>query len=204
MKRNTKPADNFVSQITATWRKAVESIIETGGLLIAAKEQLHHGEFQKMIQEKLPFGPRTAQMLMTIAKHPVIGNAKYVSHLPPSWGALYDLTMLPHQELLGLIEDGYITPETQRSDIKNFGFYMLQRVPTSLRVLMQYAETYPNPDDLVPDFVIVDSGRNFTDGFEMPALAALPAWIKKLHVGLERYQEERNREFEATIRDLNH
>jgi hypothetical protein len=44
-------ADAFAAKITASWQKAVESILETGRLLIEAKEgpnKLPHGEFGKM------------------------------------------------------------------------------------------------------------------------------------------------------------
>jgi hypothetical protein len=88
-------------RITSSWRAAVASIIETGRLLKEAKEALDHGEFGLTADEKLPFGRRTAQMLMqsrSIPKHPIIGNAKHASHLPASWTVLHALTELPDRE----------------------------------------------------------------------------------------------------------
>jgi hypothetical protein len=41
---------------------------------------------------KLPFGDRTARMLMRIAADSRIANRKHVSVLPPSWGTLYQIT----------------------------------------------------------------------------------------------------------------
>ena len=69
--------DHFAELITASWRKAVTSIIETGRLLIQAKAKLDHGEFLRMfsnrlVQGSVPFGPRTAEMLMTIARNELI------------------------------------------------------------------------------------------------------------------------------------
>ena len=52
-----------------------------------------HGECERMFGQSLvPFGIRSAQMLMAVAQHPVISNTKHVSFLPPSWGTLYELT----------------------------------------------------------------------------------------------------------------
>ena len=86
-----KQVEEFAKQINASWQKAVESIILTGQLLNKAKEAVGHGRFTSMVNHDLPFGSRTAQMLMTIADHPVIGNPKFIAVLPPSWGTLYDL-----------------------------------------------------------------------------------------------------------------
>jgi hypothetical protein len=117
-------ADAFASQIATAWQKAVASIINTGKLVIEAKTVLPHGQFQKMIKEKLPFGQRTAEMLMAIAVNPVLSNPKFVSQLPPSWGSLYALTQLEDHPnapenffLEQLIKDGLINCEMRRSDV---------------------------------------------------------------------------------------
>jgi hypothetical protein len=70
------------------------------------------------IESDLPFSPRTAQMLMKIAEHPGITNAKHVSLLPPSWGTLHALTKLPSDEFERRIADGSIRPDLERKEIK--------------------------------------------------------------------------------------
>jgi hypothetical protein len=107
----------WTSRIAAAWQKGVEAILETGRLLIEAKAALNHGEFESVIQLKLPFDRRTAQRLMAIARHPVVSNAAHAPHLPPSWMTLYELTKLPPETLLPKIEDGSITPKTERRDV---------------------------------------------------------------------------------------
>ena len=108
--------DKYIAEITASWQKAVSSILETGRLLIQAKAELPHGKFGTMIEEKLPFGARTAQMLMVIAGHPVLSNAKCISHLPPHWATLHELAQLPEPRLLALIEDGTVHPELEHAE----------------------------------------------------------------------------------------
>ena len=69
----------WAARITACWRTSVEAILEVGRLLAAAKKELPHGEFGKMIESELPFTDRTARMLMTIASDPRLTNRKHVS-----------------------------------------------------------------------------------------------------------------------------
>jgi hypothetical protein len=68
-------ATKYAQRITACQRKSVESIIECGRLLIAAKDELKHGEFLKIIENNLPFKRSSAQAFMRIAKDKRI--AKY-------------------------------------------------------------------------------------------------------------------------------
>jgi hypothetical protein len=112
-----KSRRQFAEEISRAWQKGVGSIIETGQLVAQAKNDLQHGEFIVMIESDLPFGRRTAHQLMAIADNPVISNGKHVSHLPASWGTLYQLTRLPEQILEEKIADGTINPGMERKDV---------------------------------------------------------------------------------------
>jgi hypothetical protein len=76
----------WVQEITATWRKSLESILDTGRLLIEAKEKLDPGEFLEMIVRDLPFGERTAQRLMAIARDERLTDATHGSLLRRTGG----------------------------------------------------------------------------------------------------------------------
>jgi hypothetical protein len=108
-----------VRRITAAWQKTVANIVESGRLLIEAKDDIGHGGFQVMIRAELPFGPRTSQRLMEIAEDRVLSNTTHVSYLPASWGTLYELTKLPKHglDLEVLIEDGTINPRMERKHV---------------------------------------------------------------------------------------
>ncbi len=114
-------ADAWAARIVACWRASLEAILEVGRLLSAAKETLPHGEFGKMIETQLPFVPRTAQMLMAIADDPNISNPKFISHLPPNWGALYELSSLHlnEEQFESGIEKGAIRPDMDRKTLIN-------------------------------------------------------------------------------------
>jgi hypothetical protein len=115
-------AEYWAPKIHGEWRKSIEGILGVGRQLIAAKEACEHGEFLRLfkghenaVSDPLPWGDRTARMLMELAVHPVLSNRKFVSDLPQSWGTLYELTKLDDETLIAGIKSGEITPETTRA-----------------------------------------------------------------------------------------
>ena len=68
--------DDFAAAITCRWQETVRGCTDVGGLLLKAKDSLPHGEFVQMVRDQLPFGWRTANMLMAIARHPVLADSK--------------------------------------------------------------------------------------------------------------------------------
>src|SRR5262249_1283376 len=96
---NTISVDEAVANITTTWPKRAAALIATGQLLNRYRDELPHGEFTPMIEEKLPFGERTAQMLMEIARNDVLTNPQYLAALPPSITTLNTLAHVPEDKL---------------------------------------------------------------------------------------------------------
>lgn len=169
--RGLVTAGDYAERITACWQKAVASIIETGTLLIQAKAELAHGQFEDMINEKLPFSVRMAQNLMRIAAHPILANPKHVSHLPPSWGTLHALTQLPNEELELGLANGTINSEMERKDVIRLG-YTFERVAPALTVLTHFMENFPDSDPLVDVLVRQPTGNWVGD--RLFALSKLP------------------------------
>ena len=50
-------------------------------------------EIEAMVEQDLPFGPRTARMLMAGTHNRVLADRRHVSVLPPAWGTLYELSL---------------------------------------------------------------------------------------------------------------
>jgi hypothetical protein len=180
---NARDEKFFVEQITASWNKQIETILATGRLLLEAKEELQHGQFQAMIARELPFGPRTAQMLMTVAKHPVLSNAKYISHLPPSWSTLADLAAFPDNELIELIGNGSIKADMQRSEIKNFHLYSFDQVGKAIRVLLNFVHRMP-PQEIVDNWSV---DFRWTEG-QMHLFEKLPSYVTELFEAIQKKQ----------------
>jgi hypothetical protein len=107
-------AAKYAQRITACQRKSVNSIIKCGRLLIAAKSELKHGEFLKMIKSELPFKRSSAQAFMRIANDKRITNNQRAGCLPPHWSTLVKLTQLPDAAFEARIADGTIHPGLER------------------------------------------------------------------------------------------
>ena len=112
----------YAAAINSEWRKSIEGILEVGRLLIQAKRLCEHGEFLRLfkshdnsVSDPVPFGERSAQMLMEVASNGVLSNAKFVSDLPQSWGTLYELTKLDDEQIIAGIKAGEITPDMTRA-----------------------------------------------------------------------------------------
>jgi hypothetical protein len=107
-------ATKYAQRITNCQRKGVESIVKCGRLLIAAKVELKHGEFLKMIGNNLPFGRSTAQALMRIASDGRVTKYQRAGCLPARWSTLVKLTQLPDVAFEAPIADGTIQPALER------------------------------------------------------------------------------------------
>jgi hypothetical protein len=65
-----------------------------------------------MVRDDLPFNDRTAQKLMAISDNAVISNTSHVTHLPPSWDSLYQLSRLDEETLTTAIEGCLLAKNT--------------------------------------------------------------------------------------------
>jgi hypothetical protein len=107
----------WANRIAAKWQASVRGFLECGRLLQEAKADLVHGEFERMVERDLPFGSRTAQRLMAIAKDVRIANPTFASLLPGSWDTVYELTKLKDGDFHQSIADGSIHPEMTKRDV---------------------------------------------------------------------------------------
>jgi len=187
--------EGFPERIKAASNKQVESIIETGRVLIEAKEQLGHGRFGDMFKQKpkvVPFGWSTADKLMKIAEHPILSNSENFPKLPPSWGMLFQLTTLPDDVLLAMLADGTIHPELECKEvdeiIKNVrehdDLYSWPKLIRALDVLVAFKQIFPETAPLAEAVFDTDKHVDLSD--REPGLI----WLKELFDDLDRKEQE--------------
>lgn len=104
-------------------RKSVEGIFQAGGVLIEGKAQLVHGEFIDWVTNDLKLGEgkvgmRKAQMLMNIARHPILSKANQWFAFPPSWRTIHEISLIrPKSRLLAFIANGKINSGMTREEV---------------------------------------------------------------------------------------
>ena len=121
----------YAQRITACQRKNINSIIKCGRLLIAAKDELKHGEFLRMIENNLPFKRSAAQALMKIASDRRITKSQHVGCLPAHWSTLVKLTQLPDAAFEARIADGTIHPGLERRPAAEMIDFYFSTLPKS-------------------------------------------------------------------------
>ena len=107
----------YVDAIRTLCASAARSVLDIGIVLQQAKLDLERGEWLRMIGKELPFGADTAQKLLRIARHPVLGNAAHAQYLPAAWSTLYELARLPAPVIEAKLASGEITPDLERKDV---------------------------------------------------------------------------------------
>lgn len=107
----------WAARISTAWNKSVQAIFEVGEHLMAAKRELPHGEYEAMVESDLPFGPRSAQRLVSIAKDERLSDPTHVSVLPSAWGTLYELTQLSDKQFTEGVDRGIIHSDMERKDL---------------------------------------------------------------------------------------
>lgn len=105
----------YAIQICDQWHKTLSGIFRMGELLAEAKAELPHGEFGQMVATDLPFGDRSARMLMAIARDQRLRDRNHGSVLPVSWRTLYTLTTLTDEQFARV--EPHLTPELGRTEL---------------------------------------------------------------------------------------
>lgn len=108
----------YVKRIREQWQKSLEAILETGRIIVEAKAALLHGEFDRMIDQELPFSRMTAFRLATISEDHRLSNVAHAQHLPPHWYTLYELTKVSDEVFESGLKTGLINPDMTRKEVE--------------------------------------------------------------------------------------
>jgi len=98
--------------------KSVDGIFDFGESLIQCKADVGHGSYLEVLGE-VGVEPRVAQMYTKVATNAVLSNAKFFSHLPPLYSALYVLTRLDDKTLERVLSKGMVTPSSTTKQISD-------------------------------------------------------------------------------------
>jgi len=128
---NHPSREEYVDSLNAQWQLGNDWVVDSGKLLNDAKEKLPHGEWTKMFLPDgtsatkgvvypgaLKYELRVAQMFMSIARHPVLGDTSQSSFLPRSYKTRYTLSRIPADELRRAIERGAVHSGMTGKDAK--------------------------------------------------------------------------------------
>ena len=197
---NSRTVDEFVQEITASYQRGVSAIIETGRLLILAKQQ-HPGQFHAKIKTKLPFGERAVQKLMKIAEHKVLCDPTHVSALPASWGTLAELARIDDARLEKMLNEGTVHAGIERSEVdllinedKEYGVYQWPGARDAIDTLIGFKNKW-RPDSLVCELNEKDHGEEGLP--DASNLLNLSKWLAEFSAALKVVEDDDDAAWEA-------
>jgi hypothetical protein len=109
----------WAGKVCAKWQSILEAIIDTGKLLLEAKEALSHSKWSPFVKDYLRFKLRTAERLMAIAQDSRLTNPTHAPYLPPHWTTLYVLTQLSDHWFQQGLDSTAIRPDMERADAED-------------------------------------------------------------------------------------
>lgn len=111
--------EEFVREIAAEWRTVQQSFLVIGQYLVTAKLNLPHGEYIRMINDRLPFGRNVAHQLASI--YLAVENQDVpLDILPSSYTTAYRIVRMPPELRQKGIASGIITPRATFKQINAF------------------------------------------------------------------------------------
>ena len=108
--------EDYVAEIRTLWTEAAETFLLIGRHLNQAKDVLPHGEFQRMVEECLPFDKSRAYQLRMVAQMVDAGRVGE-GDLPRSSATAFLFTSLDAKSIARAKEDGVLRPDIRRQEV---------------------------------------------------------------------------------------
>jgi hypothetical protein len=111
---------DFAREIRTLWDDARDRVLRIGKMLVQAKATLGHGEFERMIDQDLPFTKSVAFQIRTVYESIQSGQFS-AEELPAPYSIAYQLVSLKDPDKLQQARaEGLIRPDVKRSEIIKF------------------------------------------------------------------------------------
>lgn len=108
--------EDYVAEIRTLWTEAAETFLLIGRHLNQARDALPHGEFQRMVEERLPFDKSRAYQLRMVAQMVDARRVEEVD-LPRSSATAFLFTSLDDEGLARAKKDGVLRPDIRRQEV---------------------------------------------------------------------------------------
>ena len=110
-------AEDYAREIRTLWEEAAESFLTIGRWLNKARETLAHGEWQRLVEQELPFDRNRAYQLRAVATMVDTGRV-LEEELPTSSATAYEFASLDAGALERAKREGVLRPDVKRPEVK--------------------------------------------------------------------------------------
>jgi len=114
--RNGRTPEQWAEIIQSKWQDNTKGILEVGGLLANAREELEPAVFWKMVRERLRYADSTVKQFCRIGTDVKLMEVAMAT-LPACWRTLYALACLTDEQFQRGLDTGVIHAGMERKDI---------------------------------------------------------------------------------------
>lgn len=189
----------YEARAREAWDVVVARIIETGRTLIAAQDQLAHGEWTGLVEQDLGWNMNKAQRFMAIARHPVLSNPATLPLLPPSREALYELTKVPPVVLQWAVNHKILSPEMTVADADYFMEHAVIRLAPEGTKTRELKSLLRQAGYLKQGRMTIDP-EHLTSATEEELRSEAARFLKHLQEQMRKRVEERRQRYVKSIR----
>ncbi len=115
---NLTTVDEAIKEISLSWRKTTQAIIETAKVLKKYQLESNWSEIQAKLDSENVIKISVQKFLLGIGNNPVLMNEQNYQKLPPHYNTLYHLSTIKSDKLEKLIDKDEVNISTDLSDAR--------------------------------------------------------------------------------------
>jgi len=110
--------DEAIQEISMSWRKTTQAIIETAKVLKKYQLESNWSEIQEKLDSENIIKISVQKFLLSIGNNPVLTNEQNYQKLPPHYNTLYHLSTIKSDKLIKFINDESVNASIPLSEAK--------------------------------------------------------------------------------------
>lgn len=142
----TKDTENAVNEITATWHKSIDSLLDTAQLLLKHSLNNNWQYIQKELAERNIMKSSVISMMLGIAQNNALNNPKNRNSLPPAYNTLYHISQLSEDVIESRINEGDITASVKLDEVR--AWKTMEKITSNVKKVKDISLIRITSDDL--------------------------------------------------------
>lgn len=147
---NITTIDKAIQEISTSWRKTTEAIIETARILKKYQLDADWAQIQYKLDEENIIKISVQKFLLGIGNNPTLMNQQNYQKLPPHYNTLYHLSTIKSDKLERLIENDEVNVGTDLADARELAVKFSDKknkkiTITPIKPKVTFTITFPSP-----------------------------------------------------------
>jgi hypothetical protein len=143
--------DEAIKEISVSWRKTTQAIIETAKVLKKYQLESNWSEIQEKLDAENIIKVSVQKFLLGIGNNPVLMNEQNYEKLPPHYNTLYHLSTIKSEKLEKLINKSEVNVSTDLADARELAIKYgekKKKLPSPKSPKVTFTITFNSPTGL--------------------------------------------------------